>query len=297
MLTARPLARVTLRGRDPAVQPGTYWDRPVTLLINERSFSDAEVFPFMFKEAKCGKVVGVPTAGGVIGTNDITLSDGSTFRVPRTGFQSMDGRDLEGMGIKPDFLVAETSEDRIAGRDPQLDKAIEVVLAEIAEREKAAPSKPKEEPKQEPSPAPPQNPTAGAKADETPSNPLFDAQVGEWVRVRMTAPGGQTAEITRRVLSVTDDEVTIGLSAEGHDLPPQKKPRNRLLVPQDGSPATYGHEKLTVAGREFDCVTMTYTREGAEEKAWFCAEVPVTGVVRAERAGTVVLELLAWGKD
>ena len=75
--------RVQRRGGPKVVQPTLYWDRPVVLLINERSFSDAEVFPAMFKASNLGKIVGVPTAGGVIGTNDITLSDGSRFRVPR----------------------------------------------------------------------------------------------------------------------------------------------------------------------------------------------------------------------
>jgi tricorn protease len=290
VLTARPLARVTVRGRDPAVQPDTYWDRPVTLLTNERSFSDAEVFPFMFKEAKCGKVVGMPTAGGVIGTNDITLSDGSTFRVPRTEFRSLDGKDLEGMGIQPDFLVEETPEDRLQGKDPQLDKAIEVVLGEIAEREKAQPKKeeaPKTEPPKEPAPGAPENPTSASA--EPPPNPLYDAVVGEWVRVRLTAPNGQTAELTRRVVNVSDDEVTLELTINGQTRE-ERRPRARLLAPPDGSAATY-------AGKDLDCVVMTFSHAGAEEKAWFCADVPVTGVVRAERAGTVILELLDWGKD
>jgi tricorn protease len=441
ILISRPLARVTLRGRDPGIQPDTYWDRPVTLLINERSFSDAEVFPFMFREAKCGKIVGVPTAGGVIGTNDITLSDGSMFRVPRTGFQSMDGKDLEGMGVPPDILVEETSEDRLAGKDPQLSKAIEVILAEVAEREKAAPKKPAPEPKavapkEQPSPAPPPDPTAGAlnplgdarpgewvryratgddgtetilkvtvarveggevfftketekgppsqapfpermaqkglletlpqfgevlghsvvqgkvldadteivearlkwpdgseislhfsnvvpaygllrveagkrvvveaiewgapaaeaKAEEAPGNPIFDAQVGEWVRVRLTGRGGETAEMTRRVVAVSDDEVTILLDLGGESRE-EKRPRTRLLTPMDGSEATYGRERLLVNGRELDCIVMNFHRAGADEKAWFAPEVPVTGVVRHERSGTVILELLDWGKD
>ena len=60
---------------------------------------------------------------------------------------------------------------------------------------------------------------------------------------------------------------------------------------------SHGHERLTVAGRELDCVVITFTRAGAEEKAWFSNEVPVTGVVRHERSGTVLLELLEWGRD
>ena len=102
------------------------------MLINENSFSDAEVFPYIFKALDRGKVVGVPTPGGVIGTNDIRLSDGTRFRIPRVGYYGMDGTNLEGHGVKPDFLVEETIEDRRAGRDPQLAKAIEVVMAEVS---------------------------------------------------------------------------------------------------------------------------------------------------------------------
>ena len=134
VLWAKPLAKVKVRGRRAAPQPALYWDRPVVCLINERSFSDAEVFPYMFKTAGIGKVIGVPTAGGVIGTVNITLSDGSSFRIPRSGFMGMDGTNLEGLGVKPDVLVEETSEDRISGRDPQLKKAIEVLIGEIREQ-------------------------------------------------------------------------------------------------------------------------------------------------------------------
>lgn len=131
ILISKPLARVKIRGRTTAMQPSLYWDKPVVCLINERSFSDAEVFPYMFRKAGVGKLIGVPTAGGVIGTNDITLSDGTRFRIPRVGFFGMDGTNLEGLGVKPDFLVEETPEDRRKGNDPQLKKAIQVVINEI----------------------------------------------------------------------------------------------------------------------------------------------------------------------
>ena len=61
--------------------------------------------------AGVGKLVGAPTAGGVIGTNDITLSDGSRLRIPRVGYFSMDGTRLEGKGVEPDVLVVETPAD------------------------------------------------------------------------------------------------------------------------------------------------------------------------------------------
>jgi hypothetical protein len=77
----------------------------------------------------------------------------------------------------------------------------------------------------------------------------------------------------------------------------EPRPRTRLLAPLDGSGATYGRERVTVAGRDLDCIVMSFQSERGDEKAWFSPEVPVTGVVRHERAGAVILELLDWGKD
>src|SRR5204863_4551667 len=129
----RPYVQMEVRGAGSrTTQPNLYWGKPIVLLINERSFSDAEVFPWSFRELKLGKIVGVPTAGGVIGTNDINLSDGSKFRIPRVGWYGLDGTNLEGLGVKPDVLVEETIEDRLNGRDPQLAKAIEIIGEEIA---------------------------------------------------------------------------------------------------------------------------------------------------------------------
>ncbi|MDA1196037.1 MAG: S41 family peptidase, partial [Planctomycetota bacterium] len=151
ILTAVPYARVSMRGSPiKMTQPALYWDKPVVVLINERSFSDAEVFPFIFKARGVGKVIGVPTPGGVIGTNDITLSDGSTFRIPRTRYEGMDGTNLEGLGVQPDILVELTSEDRIKGNDRQLAKAIEVVTAEVRGNGGKTPATPKPAPKPAP---------------------------------------------------------------------------------------------------------------------------------------------------
>ena len=148
ILSAKPYAHVEMRGgRLKVPQPALYWDKPVCVVINERSFSDAEVFPYCFKSLKLGKVIGVPTPGGVIGTNDITLSDGSSFRIPRVGYYGVDGTNLEGHGVKPDILVEMTPEDRVKGRDPQLARAIEHMLVEIGE--KKAPVKDAEKPKKE----------------------------------------------------------------------------------------------------------------------------------------------------
>jgi tricorn protease len=141
-LARKPYVRFQPRDGARQTQPALHWGKPVVLLINERSFSDAEVFPHAFKELGLGKVVGVPTAGGVIGTTDVTLADGSKFRLPSVGWYGLDGTNLERLGVTPDVLVEETSEDRLAGRDPQLEKALEILLRDIGPSPPAAPSTP-----------------------------------------------------------------------------------------------------------------------------------------------------------
>src|SRR5207253_10337815 len=89
------------------------WTKPLVLVINNRSFSDAEIFPNAFKTLNLGKVVGQPTGGFVIGTAPVRLIDGSIFRVPRIGVYTTKGVNMEKEGVMPDVLV-ETHPDQVA---------------------------------------------------------------------------------------------------------------------------------------------------------------------------------------
>jgi Tol biopolymer transport system component len=110
---------------------GKSWDRPVIMIQNEISRSDKEILPFTFRHLGIGYLVGMPTAGGVIGGNEWTMQDGSKIIVSVQGWFAADGRNLEGYGVPPDFRAAETHEDLIAGHDAPLEKAIEVLLAQM----------------------------------------------------------------------------------------------------------------------------------------------------------------------
>ncbi len=107
------------------------WDKPVVVLINEYCYSDAEIFSAGFKQLGLGKLIGVPTFGAVIGTNDIELLDGSTFRVPSTGWFRLDGQNLENIPVEPDIYIENMPEEDGFSSDQQLRKAIEVLLGEI----------------------------------------------------------------------------------------------------------------------------------------------------------------------
>ncbi|UCC11294.1 MAG: PD40 domain-containing protein, partial [candidate division WOR-3 bacterium] len=109
------------------------WEKPIVLIINEYCYSDAEIFPAGFKELGLGTVIGVPTYGAVIGTNDIELSDGSYFRVPGTGWFLLTGENLENTPVEPDIFVENAPEDDGSSTDPQLLKAIDILQEIIGE--------------------------------------------------------------------------------------------------------------------------------------------------------------------
>ncbi len=67
-------------------------------------------------------------------TSGAGLVDGSFVRLPSWGCYTLDGKDIEMTGVTPDIKVINTFEDKISGRDPQLDKAIEEALVEIKNR-------------------------------------------------------------------------------------------------------------------------------------------------------------------
>ncbi len=106
-------------------------DKPIVLLINEQSLSDAEMTSQGFKALKLGTIIGMPTYRWIIFTSGTGLVDGSFVRLPSWGCYSLDGKDLEITGVEPDIKVPMNFEDRINGRDPQLDKAIEEIMKKL----------------------------------------------------------------------------------------------------------------------------------------------------------------------
>ncbi len=131
LLSRRPYAYIQDRNGRRTNQPTAYWDRPVVVLINERSYSDAEVFPHALKVLGRATIVGVQTPGAVIGTRNITLSDGTSWRLPMSGFYNWDGSKQEHNGCTPDIEVHVSPADLLAGKDPQLEAALEVAIEKI----------------------------------------------------------------------------------------------------------------------------------------------------------------------
>ena len=84
-----------------------------------------------FKSLKLGTIVGNGTYRWIIFTSGASLVDGSSVRLPGWGCYTLDGKDLEMTGVQPDILVVNTFEDKLNGRDPQLDRAIDEVLKKL----------------------------------------------------------------------------------------------------------------------------------------------------------------------
>lgn len=106
-------------------------DKPIVLLINEQSLSDAEMTAAGFKQLGLGTIVGTETYRWIIFTSGKGLVDGSFYRLPSWGCYTLDGDNLEKTGVAPDTRVDKNFKDRLDGNHPQLDKAIELIMAEL----------------------------------------------------------------------------------------------------------------------------------------------------------------------
>jgi len=109
----------------------SYGNKPIVLLINEQSLSDAEMTAAGFKELGLGTIVGTETYRWIIFTTSNGLVDGSSYRLPSWGCYTLDGKDLETNGVAPDVYVAKGFKDRLENKTPQLDKAIDIILKKL----------------------------------------------------------------------------------------------------------------------------------------------------------------------
>ena len=110
------------------------WKKPIIVLCNQNSFSNAEIFSHAIKHLKRGQLVGVPTAGGVISTGSAQVMDIGRIRMPFRGwYLAGSGEDMELHGAVPHFIVWPKPGEIPSGIDSQLNKAIEILQKEVTE--------------------------------------------------------------------------------------------------------------------------------------------------------------------
>ena len=128
------------RGTEATGRPFAGFFGPKVVLQNWRSASNAEMFPAGFRALGLGKTVGTPTMGAVIGTGSYSLIDGSTVRTPGVGVYLADAKrtNMENNGVQPDILVENTPEDNLAGRDRQLETAVQELLKGLGQKKSVA---------------------------------------------------------------------------------------------------------------------------------------------------------------
>jgi C-terminal processing protease CtpA/Prc len=138
VLARRGYLVMTQRGLPPAPARTVLGQRslelPTVLVTNQHALSDAEDFTEGYRTLGLGKVVGEPTAGWIIYTWGQRLIDGSNLRLPRMKVTALDGTNMEGKPRPVDVAVTRPMGEASAGRDTQLDKAVEVLLAQLAAR-------------------------------------------------------------------------------------------------------------------------------------------------------------------
>ena len=116
---------------------------PKTMIINEYAGSGGDLLPWLFRQNKLGALVGKRTWGGLVGIYTYpVLIDGGSVTAPRVAFRNAQGElDVENKGVPPDIDVDLDPKMWRAGRDIQLEKAVEVTLAEIKKNPMRKPTK------------------------------------------------------------------------------------------------------------------------------------------------------------
>ncbi len=108
------------------------WMKPSIAICNEMSYSNAEIFSHAYKTLGIGTLVGKPTFGAVISTDGRRLIDGSLIRLPfRAWYVKATGLNMEHGPAVPDVIVDNDPACKEEGRDPQLMKAVEILLGQI----------------------------------------------------------------------------------------------------------------------------------------------------------------------
>ena len=135
VLSRQPYLNMTQRGTPTAPARSALGQRslekPTVLVTNQHSLSDAEDFTEGYRAMKLGKVVGEPTAGWIIFTWNTRLMDGTVLRLPRSRITDRNGAPMEMHPRPVDVEVKRPIGESYGPRDAQLDKAVEVLLAQL----------------------------------------------------------------------------------------------------------------------------------------------------------------------
>jgi tricorn protease len=144
-ILGRPLiAYWAMRYGDDMKTPSASIQGPKAMIIDETAGSGGDLLPWMFHKFKMGTLIGQRTWGGLVGVLGFpVLMDGGVVTAPNLAIWTADqGWVVENEGMPPDIEVEQTPADVIAGRDPQLEKAIQVLMAQLKKNPVVTPKRP-----------------------------------------------------------------------------------------------------------------------------------------------------------
>lgn len=142
----RIASQITIaRNTKPGIDPDGTLNGPLVMLCDEFSASDGDIVTYRFKSYKMGTVVGKRTWGGVVGIRgSLPFVDGGFLNKPEFSRYDLEGKlwIIEGVGVEPDIVVDNDPYLEFTGTDQQLNKAIEVILADLKTKGKKIPNPP-----------------------------------------------------------------------------------------------------------------------------------------------------------
>lgn len=120
---------ITPRDQDLGDEPMFKWHKPSVVLMGEGNYSDAHMFPEVYKALNIGKLIGMPVPGTATAVWWETQIDPSlVFGIPQVGIRNKDGELLENNQLEPDIKVRNKPEDAVSGKDAQLERAVKELL-------------------------------------------------------------------------------------------------------------------------------------------------------------------------
>lgn len=144
LLNRKPLAYWAIReGQNWQWPPSSHFG-PKAMLINGWAGSGGDAFPDYFRKAGLGPLIGETTWGGLIGISGVpSLVDGGVVTVPTFRMYNPDGSWFdEGRGVAPDIEVDDDATELANGRDPQIERAVQVLLEQLEQQPNKAPEQP-----------------------------------------------------------------------------------------------------------------------------------------------------------
>jgi C-terminal processing protease CtpA/Prc len=113
-------------------EPSTRWNKPSCVVMSESNYSDAFIFPYVYKQNGIGKLIGMPVAGtGTAVWWETQIDPTIVFGIPMIATIGKEKRPTENLQVEPDIKVPLKYEDFLAGKDTQIEAAVKEMLSEI----------------------------------------------------------------------------------------------------------------------------------------------------------------------